>query len=283
MSENSKIAALNDMDNRSDVSMFQWHDIDRKLLPFEGRLYPSSYQFQIKPALVKEIRMFSELDENNPMSIVKAFRELLRTNLRILDNGTVISSMNVLDQHQLFFILLIREYSDTGKVLTMKHTCKSCDYENELLLSSDLLQYTEPSEKAWTYLKETGVFEIDTKTHGRIYYKPTTLADTQAISEFVIDLKQREERYESNFGLLFPFIRKTKVYKIAELYQEYLSMKRERFSFLLSLQKKHFDIRPKTEVESVCSSCECGILCKIEFRGGLANIFIANNVDDELL
>lgn len=276
---------LNELDaiESKPIDNIGWIDIDRTKLSYGGRLYPSTWQFKVRPATVAEIRHFSSLDEENPISVSSAMYDMIMSNVRITDGNKIVKSDRIYEYDQLYFLLLIHEYTGGTKSIVIEHVCQSCNTKNTVKLTSDKLQYEPLSEVAEKYLTNNGTFEVKTKSFGTLTYKPIMLKDSVKLREYMIDCHNNNRKFETMFTRMFPFLRTKDEYDAKELYQHYLALSKEKYGAIFNLVNKHFQIKALTTLNESCEQCESGIQPYIQFGTGLANIFIDDNVDGELL
>ena len=276
---------LNELDAVENVgsSNIGWIDVDKTKLSYGGRLYPSSWSFKVRPATVAEIRHFSSLNENDPISVSSAMYDMLVSNVRITNGTSIVKSDSIYEHDQLYFLLLIHEYTGGTKTIEIEHVCQSCQTKNVLKLHSEKLEYEKLSPAAEKYLTANGNFDVLTKSFGALHYKPITLNDSLRLREYMIECRRNNTKFEINFNKVFPFIRTKNEYEVKELYQEYLALSKEKYGTIFNLVNKHFQIKALTTISDTCTQCESGIQTYIKFGSGLSNIFIDDNVDDELL
>ena len=81
-------------------------------IPFNGRLYPNSWQFAYRCPTSKEVANFSTINEKDQPAIIGAIEELIKACYVIVDTntGNQVSSAEINDGERLFFFLKLREY-----------------------------------------------------------------------------------------------------------------------------------------------------------------------------
>lgn len=284
MSEQAKADALKNMDAPVSGTTYGWIDIPSEDLPHGGRLYPDTWKFRILPAITSHVRHFSSLDEENPFSVVTTLNNLIKTNVRIIDNDKVLTGDNINESDRFFFVLKVKEYTGMTKTITYEHKCNagSCNHVNQVTLMAAKLKFTELTDKAKKYLNN-GSFVIETKSLGTLVYRPTTIKESIKLQTYIVDCEKNKVEYENNFTKIYPFLRTDDQSEIKDLYNTYLGLSKSKYDIYFTLASKEFDIRTLNEVDSKCESCDCRLSAPIQFPDGLPNIFSADNIYDELL
>jgi hypothetical protein len=270
-----------DLNTNTEASPIGWIDVDRSELSYRGELYPSQWKFKVRPALVHEIQHYSSLDETNPISVSSSIRNMILSNVRIMDGNRVIKSDNIYEHDQLFFLLKIHEFTGGTKTLTIDHVAP-CGHRNVFNLVASALRYSELSDKGLEYLTTDGKFIIKTKTLGKFEYKPLTLHDSQRLGDYLIAANRRGDKINQNFTKMYGFLRSDDQETVEEVYQKMVSLKKEQYGFILTMKQKYLDIHAETDLTSTCTECESGIQTQIRFSSGLANIFFDDDIDSEL-
>lgn len=283
--KNEMLSSLDDSININSTPNHKgWIPIDRTKLSYGGILYPSDWEFSVRPAETSEIRHYSSLDETSPISVSSAMYDILMSNVRIIDGNRIIKSDQIYEHDQLFFLLLVHEYTGNSKTITLEHKCQNCDHTNMIILRSYGLQYTKMDDKALSNVNpETGLIEFKTKSFDTITYKPITLRDSKKIVDYITECRRNNQKYEKTFADIYPLLRQNDAQTAKSLYDSYLSLNKEKLSLLLSMKRKMLDIRAENTISDECEKCDSGIQTTVQFEAGLANIFFDDNLDSELL
>lgn len=294
----SESSGLNELDNKdkninessstkSDGGL--WHDIARKDMSYGGVMYPVNWEFQVKAGNVKDVRHWSSIDETNPISVNNHMNDLMNTNVRIIDTTgerrKVVSSDKIFEMDRFQFILFVHTYSGMTTKLTYKATCgetDSCKAPQDVTLTPFNLQYSELSVRALEYMTAEDGIVFETKSHGKVSYKPITIEWSKKFSDFNKKALQSGDEIEQNFIRLLPFLMDD-VSTIQTLYQKYLGIGEKLFGFYMQTLKKHLDIRALGEISFKCTTCDQEGIAPVKFPNGLANLFFADDVDDEFI
>ena len=85
-------------------------DLPLENLPSAGRFYRDDIKIRIRPALVKEIRNFSMIDENNIQDIDEKLNDILISCSKVTFGDSLGSYKDLLEEDRLYVILSIREF-----------------------------------------------------------------------------------------------------------------------------------------------------------------------------
>lgn len=290
---NAKLEALGQIEGSAEIGAMNpaqgWMPLDKKNLSYDGTLYPSAYQFQIKPITAGTAKYFSALDENSPIAVNDALTFVVEKHIRIIHEGKLLNTLQTIHEHDRFkLVLLVHLYSGSPTSLSFQGQCThaNCYQEQTIDITAKGLQYSDITAKGLTYLnQETGYFVIATKSMGTRYFRPLSLAESVEIVEFLHTSRAKGDIIEQLFlkhAGFFMHDRKPKE-TIAELYQRYLSKTSDiKEVSLLQLILEELTIQQSFDLEVTCKSCNNPFQSKITSLQGLRRIFLVRSVEGEL-
>lgn len=266
-----------------------WIDIDRSKISYGGMLYPQSYRFQVKTVNVGTIKYFSTLDENNVLSVNDALTFVIDKHIRVLDGNRALKSLDVIYEHdRFFFVMLVHTFSGAPTALTYETKCthEKCNCVQEVSITPYNLSWKEIPEKGQTYINpKTGAFVIPSKNLGTLNYRPLTLSESGELTEFMLSSRRNGEDIEKFFLQAAPFIVSSAAKKdAASVYQEYLQISNDskKVSLFLHILKEIIVFGQLLEIEVTCKKCSRPFRAQISSVKGLGNIFLTNDIADEL-
>lgn len=297
MTKESEDAKLNALDEKHESKkqntseeplsvVGQWIDVKRESLSYDGRLYPETYRFQVKPVATKTIKYFSMLDENNPMSVNDALTYVIKHHVRVLQDNRNLDVLSCIHEHDRFyFVMLVHTYSGAPTALSFPTSCKSssCKQKQDAVITPYALRYQPLSDKANDWLNvKTGVFNIDTKI-GKFHYKPLSLQESIDLTEFTMKKRRDDEEIEQLFTRVAPLLMHSREphQTIDDVYQRYLRVTSDSQKIALFLRIiEILDIKQLLEIEVNCQKCKKPFRAPISSVAGLRNIFVVHDIDD---
>ena len=110
-SENPDIETMDTAEHNVDM-IDGYKKINKNELPFEGKLYPATWDIYYRCPTTKEVANFSTIDEDDKPGIVKSVTGLIAKCYVIFDaeNNKEVSSKQLNDGERLFYFLKLREF-----------------------------------------------------------------------------------------------------------------------------------------------------------------------------
>lgn len=262
--------------------------IERNELPFNGRLYPESWNFAYRCPTTKEVANFSTIQENEQARIIGATEELVKSCFTIIDKDKrkEISTNEINDGERLFFFLKLREFylhdkpieyvvmsGDKQEPVTVKFLASSLIYpemSDKLLNSFDGRMFSfELPETSPTNVREIKFLIPTLGRSQRIFsylmrkYKEANKEDS--------DGKKESEAMDKQFLLFAPYLYETGNEKIADLRSKYKKIIQDEY-----LTKAYLNIITNlklTHKESITIDSDSEEETPIKFPGGWKAIF----------
>lgn len=270
-----------------------WYGIARNELPYEGRLYPKNWEFEIRAITGNELAYYSTIDSNDPISVLDGMNMVIKNCLRIKGPEGLVDPMNVYEIDRMFFLLKIRDLSlpERENALVIREKCpfKCSDSENQVEITANSLVYEPLSEFAEKYVDtERGGFTVKTKSLGDIHFTPSTLEQAEAFKTWFMNQnpESRDNRFATRYNL---YLNRDKVYRkpeqmIVEAFNNFyaISVERNKISVYMKIER---EIQPKLsqEMKYICPNCGREVHTAFRFPGELSDIFLTNNIDSEFL
>lgn len=270
-----------------------WYGIARKDLPYEGRLYPENWEFEIRAITGNELAYYSTIDNNDPISVLDGMNLVIKNCVRIQGPEGLINPMNIYEIDRMFFLLKVRDLSlpERENALVIREKCpfKCSEGENQIEITANSLIYEPLSEFAEKYVDSVrGGFTVKTKTLGEIHFKPSTLEESDAFKTWFMNQNPdtRDSRFASRYFIYIDTNKKyTKPEKMIEdAYNNFyaISTSRAKLSIYVKIER---EIQPRLsqEMKYICPVCGKEVRTPFRFPGELSDIFIATNLDSEFL
>lgn len=272
-----------------------WYGINRQELPYQGKLYPQDWNFEIKSATGKEIAYFSTIDSDDPISVMDGMNYIIRNCVRITSNNGPVNPNKIYEIDRIFFILKVRDLTmperENGLYINEKCPFRCSDTENQIELTSSSIVYKELSDFAKKYIDPVlGGFTVKTKLLGDIHFTPSTIESAEAYKEYFVNLPQ--ENRDTKFGVRFQYYisdemlanAKTPDIAIKEAYQKFYDLSQEPKKFAIYMKIEQ-EIQPGIEdqIKYICPTCKKEVRTALRFPNGIQNIFLSSNISEEFL
>jgi hypothetical protein len=269
-------------DTSSKVSDLEFFTLDIKELPC-GEFYPKGTTLQVRAANTREIQAYSMVDDNNFLDVIDKMNAMLSSCVRLkYPDQTIKSYLDIKDQDRLYIIFLIRELTfQKGNSLAVNKKC-SCGEEVQIEIKRGnfvfhdvdpiLTKYLDPRER---------VFNFRIKNGKSFTMTPPNIGLQKAFAEFIIKESKNEEKPDTSFLKIIPFLlvgRNNITYegikaKLAE-YQDVNKFDSVSFQFLNSAVSKM-----KFGIKELKTTCKCGmeVRTKMTFPNGASGIFVIHD------
>ena len=267
-----------------------WIDVDRSLLGERDIFYPESWQFRIRPATVEAIRNWSNIDEENPLSVDSVLNEILKSCLSIITPEGNIPWGNICTWDRFFFLLLIREYTfvQGERVISYEDECPECENMITFTLESGTLMFEMPDPEVLKYYdRETRTWNIDPEEY-ELYdeqpftlYIPTLDKDANMREWFVDKVRENpnKKKYDQTFFRFLPWLA-PKISKdltiarrqIRELQNKFNGFSADLFSFMDEVIR-NITVSPMETLTIKCPICGEEVTSRVRFPNGPRGLF----------
>jgi len=110
-------------------------------LPSKGHFYPEGTTIEFRAATVNEIKTYSAMDKEDPISVRKGISSITTKCIQIKVDGKIISSQRLKAADELFMLFAIRDYTMTknGREngISMTSACPECGNNNNSLVTHE--------------------------------------------------------------------------------------------------------------------------------------------------
>jgi hypothetical protein len=265
--------------------------LDKSIMPFGGKQYPSNIEFDVRAANTAEIRHWSSLDDTaNPRILLDYFNDIIDKCVKVLNGSTT----DIKEADRLWFIFYIHEltFAEAEKPTILKCTCsnENCKHTWNSQLKYSALQYNLPSDKMLKYLnKSTGSFDIVTKSYGTITMNvsPTINVGKHGLAFMknkTEDWLKTNKAFLEIAELLVQInsdVIESKAFQKA--YNDWCSWDGKQISTMIELAKL-VKMTIKPSIQSKCPKCNTISDQDFDLEGGIKSMFLpVSNIDSELL
>ena len=275
------------------LNALQFIEVNKDVMPYKGRFYPSTWIFKCRAALGAEVAAFSTIDSEDPLSVNDGINDLLKSCLRITDNyGANISWTNIYEFDRLFFVLFIRDLTmmNAEQKIVYSQKCQHCNEPNEVTLSFDNLvtiPITETAERYWD--STNNAFMVTTKSYGVLKFQPSTIKRANLFKDYMIDIARNNISNPSPafMKMFWMFINsdiENTQNAMKNAYMQFIAVTNDTKKFsLYSKLEKELQLGLTQEIRYFCQHCERECRGQIQFPDGISNLFLMSNLSEELL
>jgi hypothetical protein len=244
LQDNSNTEVVNNEEiKEKQITTDLYKKIDKSDLPFNGMLYPESWQIAHRVPTPDEIAEFSTVNEDDQAGIVNAISELVRKCYIIYDveNKKQISSGELNDGEKMFFFLRLREsYLEDNAPIKYSVINQTYNETVEISFTSASLEYPELTEKLLQSFDGRKFSIKMPRIETPIQFYIPTVNLSQKIFKYIlatykeIDNAQNGKKSKNSgdktsidkkFLLILPYLFETGEENIQSLKQKYLGIK----------------------------------------------------------
>lgn len=275
------------------LDALQYIEVNKDIMLYKGRFYPSSWVFKCRAALGAEVAAFSTIDNEDPLSVNDGINELLKTCLRITDaSGANISWTNIYEFDRLFFTMFIRDLTmqSAEQKIVYKQRCPHCGEPNDVVLSFDNLVTIPVSVLAERYWDSSmNAFMVSTKNYGVLKFQPSTIKRANIFKDYMVELARNNQSNPSPAFLKMFWMFMNSDVEMQQnaakaAYMQFIATTNDVKKFsLYSKLEKELTLGLTQEIKYFCEHCERECRGQIQFPDGLSNLFLMSDLSEELL
>lgn len=273
-----------------------WKNLPVGILPSRGLFYPEETQIAIRPAEVKEIRLFSTIDEGDMLDLDQKLNLILESCSRIKFGSYGVVTYKDLKQEDRFFIIMaIRDLTfikgENRIIITPKKKCSSegCPGIEAIELRTGVLSNYELDPQLMKYYStDERRFVFPIRRIGKVIKMSVpSIGVSKIITDWVRKQVKQNVPVDESFVKIAPFYfddwRNLDDKKIKETMIDSNNWTKEEFSAYFQLAEK-IKIGTKLNIELKCDKCSDGeITAPIYFPSGFRSLFVISDIFGELL
>lgn len=272
-------------------SFLGWHEVERADLPYEGMLYPESYVFKVQAASAGTISHYSSMDETNPLSVQAALTHVIKEHIQVFDGKRNIDPLEVIHESMRFwFAMLVHSYTGNATSLEHTETCPAlgCGHNHKVTITPHVTKFTEMSDYVRTHIDaSTGNIVQKTKSYGTLVYQPITIKMRGELLSYMQEQYQKKQDFDMQFLSFAPLIwpQRKKGQTVDDLYKNVyfpITKDHKKFSVYTKIIRQ-VALDQLLFIETNCSKCNHRFQVDISQASGLRDIFLAKDIDDELV
>ena len=182
--------------------------IDTENLPSQGLFYPPELKISIRSANAAEIRHWSSIDEENPLSLNEHLNQIISKCARLKSGKMAYSWSYLLEMDRLYLVLSIRDLTFKNKENSIQipiENPESGETEKVELNNNNLTTTEFPDELMDFYNPENRSisFKVDGES---IQIQPPTLGVGKKISKFIQEQNKNNAHIDRTFIQKYPFL-----------------------------------------------------------------------------
>lgn len=267
-----------------------WLPFDKTELGERAMFYPKTWEFRIRPATVEAIRSWSQISEEDVLSVDTAAVEIIKSCLSIVDaaTGLPVKYGNINAWDRFFFLLRIREYTmaEGEHKISYEQECPDCENPIIVELTSDSLVYDMPDSDVIKYFdKETMTWiinpqDFDVDADPIQLYLPT-LDKEQAIKEWMREKYTTNQNYKPDTAFISCLLwMAPKLSKDSEMRKKqikgyemtYKGWDAEMFMFVDEVIR-NITVTTGQFINVTCPTCGEEVRSKIQFQFNIRDLF----------
>ena len=273
-------------DKSTKTGDLQYFAFDAKITPL-GKFYPNGTRILVRPATVKEIQIYSTVDDNNPYDIIEKMNDMIASCVRIKYNDDTVSSyLNTKDGDRFYLIFLIHELTfQTGTRLVANAVC-DCGKETSIEIKRDNFVFHENDDMMDKYFddyKKKFVFDLQNGDNFEVGIP--TVGLQKSFTDFIIrEFKEKKATPNMSFLKVIPFLVSSQLTitdaEIKEKLSNFQNMNDDSFQFINDAVG-----RLKFGIKEVKKTCDCGLEVHSDdiFPSGASGIFVVSGAFERFI
>lgn len=279
------------------TNLSEYSVVDKADLGLGGILYPADMVIEARPATVKEIRHWANINDDDQLDIHRHIVDIITSCVRVTstDDNKKYSPKDLYEFDQLALLLIInsltfadlKDHTIAVKGKCSKSTCGKVF--DPLVVQPSNIVYKDINDKFKKYIdQDNGGFKIATKSYGDIIVKPATIGVALAVQEW---MKTFDLQFIRDNMHMFQLVQmlcddwRTANNKTLRLLQveQYNQMNPNKLSLYTTIMEGT-TVAPEPYLEYTCPDCGERFRCPIQFEGGYRSMFLpVQDLNNELL
>ena len=266
-------------------------DLPLENLPSAGRFYREDMRIKIRPALTKEIRNYSMIDENNLQDVDEKLNDILVSCVKVAFGESMGSYKDILEEDRLYVILSVKELTfKNGENKIMMPVSKKCECggcADSYELKTEHIQCYTPDESIEKYYDpEIRGYRILTKSYGEIVMAPPTIGVMRAITEWARKKEEEHKQWDKSLFQIVPYlVREWRGFderNIMAFATNIAGWDAKKFAIVFKMADE-IKVGVKPEFTFTCEKCGGTVTVPLSFQTGLRSLFVISDITDELL
>jgi hypothetical protein len=295
--ETSKVEIEEPKESKINPKDLVWKNLPLSSLPSKGLFYPEGTKIAIRPALVKEIKYFSTIDETDELDIEEKLSYILDMCSMInFPSEGVRSYLDFLEDDRFFIILAIRDLTfikgENSIMLMLDEKCKDsiCPFSEGIELRTGTLGFHRIESKVMEYFSSVNRnfhFRLKDQEGTEITMYLPTIGVNKKIDSFIrMAIRNDVEMEESDLKII-PYLFGNRFEMSYSNFIEKLNYlkgieDKTLFSVLLKLSES-LRSGTKTQIVQDCPKCGAkGVTAEISFPGGIRSLFVVSDIFGKL-
>ena len=258
--------------------------VNPELIPSECKYYPDDYKFFIKPAKLKNIRIFTDIANDEYYNINNKINVILNSCVKIQSNSGQVPYNKILEIDKIFFVIAIRDitfYKIPNPIKT-KHICNSCNKQNILeIYSNNSKFFTETDYLKFNYNIDKKIYSFDIDNTGEILEtKPPNIQSSIIINNYITNKNKMNSEYTKETLEYIKYLNlnwdKIDIHNIDEIIQSTYSWSIDKESAMVKFIN-NFKNSIYAKVYGLCNNCGTEVAPPFSVDGGFRNIFLIQN------
>lgn len=271
-----------------------WKKLPIGNLPSSGFGYPPGIEISIRSADVGEIRHFSTIDENDPISIDDKINHIISKCCNLKWQEGILNYMDIYQEDRFYIFMAVRDLTfvkgENRIYIPVKKNCNKADCEipNDIELTSGILSSFKLDPKIVKfYDQENGYFNLTPKNgEPPIQLFIPTIGVSSKIRKILKDKISKGKKYDDTFAKVSPYLIPNwrdldeKIYDESEFNSKNWTYTQFVLADSISQQ---ITFATKNSLEIKCNKCGVEVTAPIRFRGGIRSLYIISDIFGQLL
>lgn len=273
-----------------------WKNLPVSMLPSAGMFYPEGTKIAIRPAEVREIRLFSTIDDGDMVDLDTKLNFILESCSRVkFSPNDVVSYLDLKKEDRFFIIMAIRDLTfvkgENRIIIKPRRKCTTdgCEGIEAIELRTGVLSSYELDQRLMKYYSQeerSFVFHIR-KLNKKIRMSIPSIGVSNILSDWITRMVKEGREVDESFIKIAPFYftewRTLSDSVINEAMIESNNWSKEEFSIYFQLADM-IKVGTDLNVKIKCDKCSDGeVTAPIYFPGGFRSLFVISDIFGELL
>ena len=275
-------------------------DFKIETLPSKGQFIPSDTKIRIRPAMLKEIKHYSAMNDEDPDDVSEKLINILELCYDITMGGRKVSIRNVDETDKLYLLFYLRDITmakeQRQNKLTQDSNCPHCGQLNKIEIVNDIFSYYKIEPKIMRYFDQSEcafIIPVQEANETLKIYIPT-IGVANEIRKYIYKQEIKKVRgenggfYDPKFLTYLQFMvsdyRLIDEKFISEEYRRYTDHMNYDVHEVIRYLAEKINIGIKDNITFKCTNIQCGkdVSSVLRFPRGIANIFNISSAPQRL-